>query len=414
MREVFLVAGQELWINIRRPGFIIMTLLIPALGLVGLLVASFFGGQQVGDFFESQFTPGGQVIGYVDRSGLLDAPLPQYEGAFIPYADEAAARAALIAGEIDSYFVLAADYLETGRVTVYSHSSGFTAAIAVDEGDIGPFLTDHLLYGRVDDRVRERALEPLLNAEIITLDEQGRASSENAFSWIADFVIPYTFSILFVITIFTASGFLLQSVSEEKEGRIIEILLSSIGPTQLLAGKILGLGALGLIQVSVWVGAGAALIGAAASLFALAGVIGLSLSTVLLGVIYFVLGYLLFATLMAVAGAIGTTQRESQQIAGIFSLAAAVPWMTMGFLFANPNAPFTVALSYFPLTAPVMMLLRLGFGQVPAGQIAISIALLILGIAFSLWAGAKIFRAGLLMYGKRPGVKDLLRALREA
>ena len=413
MRKVWLVAGQELWINIRRPGFVIMTLLIPALGLVGLLVAFFFGGQQVGDFFESQFTPHQEKIGYVDHSGLLAVELPQYADTFIAYPDEEAARAALVAKEVGSYFVLPSDYLATGHVTVYSHSGGFATAMAVDEGDIRPFLIDHLLHGQVDDALRQRVLEPL-DAEIVTLDEKGQVSTESAFSWVSDFVIPYLFSILFVITLFTASGFLLQGVSEEKEGRIIEILLSSLSPTQLLAGKILGLGALGLIQVSVWVGAGAALIGAATTVLALAGVVGLNLSTVLLGIVYFVLGYLLFATLMAVAGAMGTTQRESQQIAGIFSLTAAVPWMTMGFLFANPNAPFAVALSYFPLTAPVMMLLRLGFGQVPMGQIVISLALLVIGIAVSLWAGAKIFRASLLMYGKRPGIKDLVRAFREA
>jgi ABC-2 type transport system permease protein len=88
--------------------------------------------------------------------------------------------------------------------------------------------------------------------------------------------------------------------------------------------------------------------------------------------------------------------------------------MTMGIVFANPDSPIAVALGYFPLTSPVMMLLRLGISQVPASQIAISIGLLVAAIALSLWAGAKIFRASLLMYGKRPGLKDLARAFKEA
>ena len=163
-----------------------------------------------------------------------------------------------------------------------------------------------------------------------------------------------------------------------------------------------------------WLGSAAALLSATVAIFAMVGAIKLSLTTVILAVIYFILGYLLFATLMAVAGSMGTTMRESQQISGIFSIGAALPYMAISLVFSNPDSPILVALSYFPLTAPVMMLVRLGFGPVPAGQVAISLALLVLGLVFSLWAGAKIFRAGLLMYGKRLGLKDVAQALRQA
>jgi len=412
MRQILLVAGQELWVNIRRPGFIIMTLLIPALGVVGLLAASLVGGE-VSSFLQSQFEPRQQAIGYVDHSGILPENPPSYAQEYRFYPDEATARQALLTEEISSYFVLPADYLETGRVVVYGIGSGFSTFAAADSGRMRQFLVDQLLAGRVDEAIQRRAADPT-NVEAVTLNEQGEVTTENPFSWLGDFVLPYIFAVLFVVTIFTSSGFLLQGVSEEKEGRIIEILLSSISSTQLLAGKILGLGALGLIQVTVWIAAGVALMSAAVALFALAGAITIGVGTIALGLVYFVLGYLLFATLMAVAGSMGTTQRESQQIAGIFSMAAALPWMTVGFFFANPNAGLPVAMSYFPLTSPVMMLLRLGFGNVPAGQIALSIVLLVLSIVFSLWAGAKVFRTSLLMYGKRPSLKDLGRALRQA
>jgi ABC-2 type transport system permease protein len=412
MKQVLLVAGQELLVNIRRPGYIIMTLLVPALGLVALLIGSAFGGQ-VGGFFESQFMPSQKAIGYVDQSDLLNAVLPQYDKQFIAYADEASARAALIEGEISSYFVLPLDYLQSGNVVVYGTGGGFSTFAAADSGEIEDYLIAHLLAGKVDPTIEQRVLHPV-NIQAVTLNEKGQVNTESPFSWVGDFVVPYVFAILFVITLFTTSGFLLQGVSEEKEGRVIEILLSSINSTQLLAGKILGLGAVGLIQVIVWFGAGAALLTTAVALFSLTGIVNFGLSTAILGLIYYLLGYLLFATLMAVAGSMGTTQRESQQIAGIFSFAAAIPWMAIGVIFSNPNAPLAVLLSYIPLTAPVMMLIRLGFGQVPAGEIVISLALLVAGIALSLWAGAKVFRVGLLMYGKRPGLKDLARAFRQA
>jgi ABC-2 type transport system permease protein len=412
MKQTLLVAGQELWVNLRRPGFIIMTLLIPALGFAVLLLASAFGSD-VGGFVESQFAPSDALTGYVDLGRVVNTELPQYAGAFIPYPDEASAREALLSEEVDSYVVLPEDYMETGRVVVYGIGGGFSTFVAADEGDLRGFLVASLLAGQVDQEIQDRALTPM-RLETVTLNEQGEESEESPFSVLGDFVVPYAFSILFVVTIFTTSGFLLQGVSEEKEGRIIEILLSSISPTQLLAGKILGLGALGLIQVTVWIAAGAVLLSAATAIFALAGVIKLSLGTIGLGVVYFVLGYLLFATLMAVAGSMGTTQRESQQIASIFSLAAAIPFMAMGIVFTNPHSPLAVALSYFPLTSPVMMLLRLGISDVPPNQIAISLTLLVVSIALSLWAGAKIFRASLLMYGKRPSLKDLGRAFRQA
>ena len=412
MNKTLLVAVQEFLVNVRRPGYIIMTALIPLLGLVGMLVASLFGGR-VSSFFESQFSPAKTASGYVDYSGLLDATPSQTGASFIAYPDEQSARAALVDGEIGSFFVLPADYVETGKVTVYGMSGGFSSFVAADNSGMRVLLVDSLLSGQVDSAIQERVINPM-DMEVINLDEAGEISTESPFSWFGDFVVPYIFSVLFVITIFTSSGFLLQGVSEEKEGRIIEILLSSISPTQLLAGKILGLGALGLLQILVWIAAGALLLTVAVTVLSLAGLITLSLGTVALGVLYFVLGYLLFATLMAVAGSMGTTQRESQQIAGIFTMAAAIPWMTMGIVFSNPDSPLAIALSYFPLSAPVMMLLRLSISPVPPGQILISVGLLIAGIALSLWAGAKIFRVGLLMYGKRPSLKDLARAFKQA
>ncbi len=412
MKQILLVAGQELWVNLRRPGFILMTLLIPILGGVALLLASVFGGD-LGGVIESQLTPKVTRTGYVDHSGILSADLPQFAGQFVAYPDEGSARAALLAEEIDNLLVVPEDYMQTGQVVVYGIGGGFSTYVAADEGNLRSFLVANLLAGQVDEATEQRVLTPM-TLQTVTLNEAGQKSEESAFNFLGDFVLPYVFSILFVMTIFTTSGFLLQGVSEEKEGRIIEILLSSINSTQLLAGKILGLGALGLIQVIVWIGAGAGLLSAATALFALAGVIKISLGNAIIAGVYFVLGYLLFATLMAVAGSMGTTQRESQQLAGIFSFAAAIPWMAMSFVYTNPSAPLAVALSYIPLTAPVMMLLRLGIGEVPAEEVAISLALLVAGIMLSLWAGAKVFRASLLMYGKRPGLKDLARAFRQA
>ena len=412
MRGILLVAWQELVVNLRRPAFIIMTLLIPALGLIALLVGSLFGGE-LGSFFEKQLTASQELVGYVDQSGLIKPDLPGYEGKFVAYPDEAQARAALLAKEINAYYLLPSDYLQSGIVLAYGTGGGFSSFVSTDTDIVRRFLVAQLLAGRVDPAIQVRAQAP---AKIVpvALNDRGEVDTKSAFNWMGDFVVPYLFAILFMMTIFTTSGFLLQGVSTEKEGRIIEILLSSISPTQLLTGKILGLGALGLSQMLFWLGSAAALLSATVAIFAMVGAIKLSVITVVLAIVYFILGYLLFATLMAVAGSMGTSMRESQQISAIFSIGAALPFIALNLVFSNPNSPILLALSYFPMTSPVMMLIRLGFGPVPAGQVAISLALLVAGLAFSLWAGAKVFRVGLLMYGKRPGLKDLARAFRQA
>ncbi len=411
MRKILTVARHEFVVSLKRPSFIIATLAVPLLGIVGLVVAAYFGGQ-AGEFFERQFVGSPKPVGYVDQVGLFTPPLPEYEDFFIPYPDEEAAQEALFAEEIESFLLIPGDYLDTGQVVAYSKGRGLTTAITVGEERIRPFLVDHLLAGQVDADLRARVRAPL-NLQPVSLSPEGEGSEDTA-SFVANIAIPYAFSILLVMSIFTSSGFLLQGVSEEKESRVIEILLSSLTAMELLAGKILGLGALGLIQILFWIGSGWALMGIAVSGLALFGAINLELMTIVLALVYFLLGYLLFATLMASAGSLGSSAREGQQIAGLFSGLTAIPFMVSSFIWTNPNSLLVQILSYVPLTSPVMMLQRLGMTEVPPYQIAISLILLILGIGGALWAGAKVFRMGLLMYGKRPSVSEVLRALRQA
>jgi len=415
MKKIWTVAGHEFITTITRPGVIFSTLLPPALGLIALVVAGFFGGQ-AGQFFEglgSQFVPQDNQVGYVDYTGTFTPPLPQYAGEFIPYAEEQAARAALIAGDIPGYLVIPTDYMATGQVIGYTKERGISGAMAVDSDEVEAFLVAHLLAGQVDPALQERVTNPA-KVSIVTLSEGAEAGQSDVWAILSSFVLPIVFSMMLSITIFVSAGFLLQGVGEEKERRVIEILIYSLTPTELLAGKILGLGAVGLTQILVWFGTGWALMGGVAVVFAVAGVLPFGVGTLILALIYFLLGYLLFATLMAAVGSLGTTAREGQQLAGFFSMAAFVPMWFMGFIMTNPNSLLARILSYFPLTAPTMVLLRLGMGEVPAVDIAISLVVLIAAIVFCLWGGAKIFRMGLLTYGKRPSIKEIWRALRQA
>lgn len=409
-RKVGTIARHEYLTNIRRTGFIVMTALVPALGLIGLVLVALLlpRGSEVADWLERQFDVGRKPVGVVDRSGYFTHILPEFQETFVLYKTQEAAEAALRAEELQAVLVIAEDYLESGEVIALTRESFGEAAIA-DSARVRRFLTTHLLAGRVDPAFIHRAADPLEGLQSRVLSGTGQERGGGMFF---TFLVPYFLAIFLMMTIFASSGYLLQSVAEEKESRIVEIIISSVRPTELMAGKVLGLGALGLTQVLIWLVSAWGFTGGMATLLALVGSVGIPARVFVLGVVYYLLGYLLYAVLMAGVGSLGTTMRESQQLAGIFSFIAVIPYMLASFVMVNPNAPVARAFSFFPLTAPTMMMLRIPLGEVPWVDIVGSIGVLLLSIPAALWFGAKLFRVGLLIYGKRPTLREVWRILR--
>ena len=411
MRRVLIVARHEYLVNVRRVGFIVMTLLVPLIGALALFVAAFFGGQAA-SFLASTFAPEEGNIGIVDHLGAFTPLLPEYEEQMSLYLDEQRGRAAVREEKIATLLVISEDYIETGKVAIVSKEGGFSSAILEDSDTMRAFFVDHLLRDEVDPALRRRLANPF-EPVVVSLDQEEEPEG-GPLSIILNLMVPYFLGILLVMTIFVTSGYLLQGVAKEKTSRVIEILLSSVTARELLAGKVLGLGALGLTQIVIWLASSVVLSGGSAGLLGIALPFMVRPQVLVLGVVYYVLGFMVYAVLMGGVGALGTTQQESQQLAGIFSLMAAIPLMVGGFMFTNPNMTFVRVLSWFPLTAPTMMLLRMPMAEVPAIDIVGSIVMLIISIPIILWAGSKLFRMGLLMYGKRPGLRQVLRALRQA
>ncbi len=409
MRKIWTIARHEYLVNVRRPGFIIMTALVPLLGALGLLVASFFGGQ-ASAFFERQFAPEPKQIGVVDHLGAFTPVLPAYQERYHLFADEEAGREALRADEIATLLVIPKDYVESGQVMVVSKGNGFSAAMMEDSASVRAFFIDHLLQDKVDPALHKRLVDPIEPVPVNLEGEPGGGPLSTALN----FIVPYFLGLLLVMSILVSSGYLLRGVAEEKTSRVIEIVLSSVTAWELLAGKVLGLGALGLTQVVVWLASALGLSGGAVSLLGVAAPLLARPEVFVLGLVYYLLGFLVYAVLMGAVGALGTTMQESQQLAGIFSGMAAIPLMVSGFIISNPNVPLLRVLSWFPLTAPTVMMLRLPMAEVPLVDIVGSIVMLILAVPAVLWAGSKVFRMGLLMYGKRPGLAQVMRMLREA
>jgi ABC-2 type transport system permease protein len=211
-----------------------------------------------------------------------------------------------------------------------------------------------------------------------------------------------------MISIIGSSGYLLQGVAEEKENRVIEILVSSATTDQLLAGKVLGLCAAGLTQLLIWICIGVA---PAAATFPF---LDLRWSQLGVALVFFLLGFLLYGTLMGGCGALGNNYRESQQLSVVWTMSAVSPFFVMTFIMQQPNGTLARVFSYIPLTAPVTMMLRVSSTAVPLWDIALSAVLLAASLYFFIKLGGKLFRVGVLMYGKRPTLVEIVRWLRAA
>ena len=405
------IAWHEYVVNLRRPGYIFFTLLPCVVGLLGLLVLLFYARPAV-HAVQSTLAPTKPApIGVVDQSGLFKAVPAALADRVIVYPDEASARQALVSDAVGGYVVIPADYLASGQVTAYVKEGGFLNGVSLTNSTaLTPFLVDGLLAGKVDDAVAKRVAAPAAVTPV-TLSATGQqVTKASGFALLSEFIIPSVLSMFLVISIFTSSSYLLRSVAEEKETRVIEIVLSSVSAYQLLAGKVVGLGALGLTQMAVWLLSAAVFSGGAGSVMA-GAMLAVNAQALLLSAVYFLLGYTVYATLMAATGALGTNIRESQQVAGVFSFLAVVPYFLNTFTWLNPNLPLLRVLSFFPLTAPTMMMLRLPVGGVPGVDIAASLIILVVTVPLCGWAGARVFRAGLLMRGKRPTLGQIWRML---
>jgi len=409
MRNVWTIARHEYSINVRRTGFIIVTALIPVAALIAFAVMAFFSRPAV-QFLEKTFTGGSEKpIGIVDQSGLFTPILPEFRSHFHLYQDQATAKKAIVDDVVAAVFVIPRDYMSSGAVRVLiSGRNHMQGDMITDSKRVTAFFVSHLLRNSPA-ALRERAAHP---AKFSTV-EIGAAGS-NKTNVLYAMVVPYILSIFLIVTIFTTAGYLLQGIAEEKENRIVEIILSSVSSTELLAGKVIGLGAVGLTQVLIWLLTVLLFSGATTLVLAMNVASATSWQVLALALVYYVLGFTMYAVLMAATGSIGSNLKEAQQISGVFSFMAAIPYMVMGIATTNPNAIGLRLLSYFPLTAPTMMLVRFPLGNVPTVDIVVSIAGLLISIPLLLWAGARLFRMGILMYGKRPSLRTVWQMWRMA
>ena len=403
MNKTLLIFKHEFITTLKRIGFIILTLALPvsallAIGIIQLMSAT------VKPPTNTTITS----IGYVDEEGAFNQFTTKNNIKFVPLPSTDTALQSMDNGNISDYFVIPANYSTTGIIENYTLEKQLSIPTNI-QSTIQDFLTSNLLANKVP-AAAIQIIESPLNIVSTRLTTSGAVSKEQGGP--ADIIVPGLFGIFLALSLIFSSTYILQGLGEEKENRIMEILLSSVSARQIIIGKVLGIGAAGLIQVMVWVISIPLLLKlASSSIGGFISSIHIPANFMILGTVYFILGYLLFAVLSSCIASISGTIREGQGLSAIYTIFAIVPLWFLSLLLLVPNSPIWVVLSIFPFSAPVEVMLRFGITGIPIWQIITSIAVMILFIIGGLWLSAKLLRTFTLMYGKRANILEVIKTL---
>lgn len=403
MNKVVLLLKHEFIQAIKKPGFIILTLAIPVIALVSIGVV---------DLFSTWFEPDTDeltLIGFVDNVGIFEERTDHGFLKLIPYQSEDTAIDALVEGEIDEVILIPSDFISTGSIQRYTIKRELETPINKRYA-ISSFMIWNLLKDEVPPEIIETVLSPL-DLTVTRVEDDGSVADSQ--SNIGNIIIPGIFAFLLSMALMFGNNSLISGLGEEKESRLIEVLTSSVSVSQMLIGKVLALGAAGLFQVLLWLISAPLILNLASSTFGgLLANIQIPPNFLFFGVIYFVLGYLQFAVLAVMVGGIVSTAADGHNLSMFYVMAGYIPLWTFGAFISIPEHPIWVVLSIFPITAPTMTMLRMGVSDIPGWQLGASLGVLIISIAIGQFLSVKIFRTFMLMYGKRPRMKEIFQTLK--
>ncbi len=403
MKKTFLVLKYELTTILTRPSFLIMAIGIPVATFLIFSGVSAFNRRspgQLADIFSGSETM--NIEGYVDAGGFI-AQLPSgTEQLLKAYSTEDAARQALSQEDISAYYIIPNDYLETGEV-IYVRSD-FNPLAGEDQSKIMDWVLTVNLLG--DENLAMLTRQPMTLHQT-SLSTEVQRDEDNALT----FFVPYMVTIIFYVVILMSSSLLLKSVTTEKENRMIETLLTSVTPLELLQGKIIGLGVAGLIQTVVWVGTGSLLLKFSGQTMNIPAGFELPPSFLAWGVVFFILGYAVNASLMAGMGALMPNMKESSQATFIVIAPMLIPMFLITVLIEDPHGALSLGLSLFPLTSPIAMMTRISAGGVPLWQLLLACALLGATVVIVVRMVARMFHAQTLLSGQAFSSKRYFKAL---
>lgn len=409
-RKSATVAWFELSSTVRRLGYLVLTFGMPVFAAIYGSIAVVPG------YLMAQEALRERSYGVVDERALLGfAPgqkVAMKTAEFVSFADEADAGAALEAEEIDAYYVLPSDYLATGAVHAYARERDPLGPWGASDA-LSDLVRRRLLERKVDATLSERIVLPLAQRKTFRVMADGTRVRQARQAIVGRLILPIGFALLLFSSILMSGSYLIQATATEKENKVVEVLLSSATAEEIMTGKLLGLGAAGLLQVTVWISMVLGVRGGFSELLAPLE-IQLSWQAVALTPFLFVLAYLFFGSLMLGTGSLGGNVRESQQFGMLWALFGTAPLLFLPLMISDPHGPVAILMTFIPFSAPATLLFRTSLdpGGIALAEIIASMAMIAIATWLSVRVAARLFRVGLMLTGARPKLRDLLRQAR--
>ena len=413
MKKTLIVARWEFLEKVKTKTFVISLILTPAIIIAFAIAPALLTNQQ---------NLSTQAIGVIDTSGLFFHPLNrtlekykihnvQPKFLLINLAGKEKninriineADAYTMANKIEGYLLI--KYGGTDTVTaVFKHrGSNISANLNELEAAFNEVRINIELSSEGISQRKMKAVSSIVEIKDVNINKVGEETDSH---FLLLFFTSFIYIILLMMMILSSGGMLIRSLVEEKSNRLIEILVSSCSPDELLTGKVIGLSSLGITQVLIWTSIGLALV-------VLNLIPAQVFNNILAILIYFALGFIFYTSIFVGIGSIVTTEQEAQQITSYLSLVLVLPIVLTIPAMENPESILVRILSYIPFTIPSIMILRFNIGAVPTLDIITTSMIMILSTYLFVNISAKIFRIGVLSYGKKPSFKELISWIKE-
>ena len=428
--ELRIIFAEEFRRQVRNKGFMFFTVLIvvvmvAAIPVTSLVVNLFEDAQEEGVGGTAAPAPasddvGGieSTFGYVDPAGILpgaaktESSLREFDG-----RDEGIE--AVRRGEIDTLFVLPADYVESGRIEDY-WTTRDRGPVWANNGEaesyFRAFLKEALIYGRQFPPSVDRAFDTGY-FEQFDVEEDASAIEEsgaNVAQGLVELLALILFGVLLMIAVMTGGGTIIRSVAEEKETRMVEMLITSASPISILTGKLMAVVLAGLMHIAIWILVGAFATPAILDQVPGAGELTISARSLVIVAFCFVLGYVLFSAFSMFVGTVVSSSAEGQRQTGLLSVLVGLPIWLVGLIINVPDFILLKVLTYVPFTAPTMIMMRLAAGsELSNVEVAIALALVAVAALVMTWIAARTFSVGILLSGQSiTSPRSLLAAIR--